>query len=76
MKTRNPRAAGVLPIAGLGLMTGMVLLSGCRPSQEGSVVLKTPLDVSTIGAAPKPRKTPPVAPTRKGGPAKKGFVPG
>ncbi len=54
------------------LLTGVFLLSGCGSSREGSVVLKTPVDLNSIGAPPRK----PITPQKNPAAAKKTFVPG
>jgi hypothetical protein len=76
MMPRNPRASGLPPFTGPGLLAGMLLLSGCGSAQEGSVVLKAPLDIPSIGAPPKRRDAPAAAPPTGKQAPRKPFTPG
>jgi hypothetical protein len=77
MTQRIRRAAGAPPFFGMGLLAGVIALSGCDSNKEGSVVLKEPLDLKTIGAPRRSTARPPGTPIRKNtGASKKAFVPG
>ena len=52
MMRRSRRAGRAPAFHGVGLLAGLFVLSGCGSSQEGSVVLKTPVDLKTIGSPP------------------------
>jgi hypothetical protein len=76
MTRPNQWAAGVPAFYRACLLAGALLLSGCGSNQEGSVVLKQPLDMKTIGAPPKRNVSAPGAPQKNNAATKKMVITG